>query len=114
MTPFGITIDAQGFAQTLAKNKIRRGLKSVITGINSEDLKWLIANDRNIIDFIPKEKLTGLKQGASQYQGVVEKLDTNEVYDWLGEPTRVFLESFPKGRDWAIRQFELIKKALNE
>lgn len=65
-----------------------------------------------ITDCLPQEYREGLKQKCHPYRDVLVGFPDEEVYSWIPEQHRSFIESKEKGKEWAMVQVQQIRTYL--
>lgn len=106
----GVKIDALGFAKTLVALKAKRAINQFISGLLPADIAWLIANKRNLLDFVPQEQKVTWKAQAGGYKHFLEPFIDEDIYLWLPENIRQTIEATPGGMEWILYQLKEIRR----
>lgn len=109
-----IGINSYGFARSFVARKAKRALAGFVTKLKPDDIIWLISAQRELLSFIPPNKLAELRSSVSVYKDFIMIFTDEEIYQWFPEETKKFVEKLPEGKDWLTKQIALLRKELLE
>lgn len=104
--------NAQAFLSTVIGRKVERYVGTLFDGIGEENIHAMMAEDANLSDYIADKEKERLKMLVMPYVKIVAELDPAVMYTWLPDKYRELFESSPQGREWGVRQLQIIKKLL--
>lgn len=105
-------IDGRIAISTYLGRKIERYAEAFLDGIGEQNLITMIEQDICLTDQIPQERKVNLKMRAFNYLRFINELTPDVAYTWLPPKYQRLFEAVQGGKDWAIRQLEIIKKYL--
>ena len=97
-------------ANTFVENKAKRLLVDFLEGIGQDDIRYLVLNDKDFTDYIPREQLLAHRSMIKAQFNV--EFSPDEVWSWVPEEYKAIIEAQPKGREWADRQFVTLRETL--
>ena len=106
----GVKVDALGFAKTFVALKAKKAINQFVSGLSPADIAWLIANKRNLLEFVPQEQKDRWKAQAGGYKHFLEPFTNEDIYLWLPENIRQVIEATPDGNEWILQQLREIKR----
>ena len=107
-----LAFDAKAFGNEYISRKARRWISEFFERLPKDVLTTLIREDRVLVDYFPQQVLTAYRAQAQQYRDLAALFNDNDVYLWIPQPDRSFIESFAPGKQWALRQIALLRQYL--
>lgn len=112
MTPLGIKFSSGPFLHTWASRRGTRWLKTFLDGLGHERIAWAIQNHRDLTSFFPPEEIHGTALKYPLPKAYVAEFPDDEVYGWIPEEYRAFIEGLPSGREWTFRQISFLRRLV--
>lgn len=103
-------INANAFARTLIGKKASRYIEKLFNGIGRDSLTYMIANDKDMLSYITD--ISQYRRVAYGHQYVASLFTDQDVYSWVPKDYKAFIESYPHGKAWALRQIKDIGKQV--
>lgn len=97
------------FGHTLIARKAERWLKAQFDAIGQENMTYIVNNNRNLLDYVPAEMKANWKIQSAEYKEMFPQFTDEEVYGWVPQYWRNFIEAIPGGKDWGMRQVSHIR-----
>ena len=105
-----INFDGSAFARTYFSRPIIRWLSNFFLQLPADVLELCIENDLYLLKYLPPQMISSYTQSITHYRQLADVFSDEEVYGWLPEGTRMFIESKPKGKTWAMKQLVKIRQ----
>ncbi|MDP2323172.1 MAG: hypothetical protein Q8N51_03985 [Gammaproteobacteria bacterium] len=109
MSALKFQFNAGAFGKTFVAMKAKRGLAKFFAVLPNPILAAYIAQDKLLADYLPPQYRGSLLGMLKEYRDLADAFTNDEVYAWIPEATRKFVESFPTGRAWAAKQLAHIR-----
>jgi len=111
--PLDVGFNPRAFAHSYVGRKVKRFLKKLFDGIGGDNLVYAIQNNRDLISYIPPEKLYKYRMNLPISRRDIGEFSDKEIYSWLPDEYKGIIESQPKGKQWALSQIKSLKKRLS-
>ncbi len=92
--------------------KAERQIGAFLDKFGDQNLKECIEKNIWLTDCLPDEYKAALKKMCLPYRDMLPAFSNEEVYGWIPERQRVFIEALPGGRKWAFGQLGVIRAYL--
>lgn len=96
-------------SHVLAGRVAGRHIGSFLDKLGKEVVSGCITQNFLVLDIIPADYKEGLKTQAKEYLQLLPAFKDIEVYNWIPQNHRSFIESHPNGKQWGILQVQQIR-----
>jgi hypothetical protein len=105
-----IKFNAGAFGHTFVARRARRWLQQQFDALGEKAIIYTVENNKSLLDYIPLEMRAKYKIMAKPYQETFPGFTNDEVYSWIPEEWRMVIESIPGGKEWGLRQVEIVRQ----
>lgn len=92
--------------------KASRQIEVFLNNYGADNLKLCIENKVWLTDYLPADYKAVLKQKCHPYVDMLPAFSNTDVYDWIPQKHRTFIEALPGGKEWALGQLQVIREYL--
>lgn len=107
-----IKFNSIAMAKSFVGRKAGRFIDSFLNGLERQKMLFLINNDKSILDLVALDIRYKYKAQAAPYKDIIQKFTIDDVYNWIPQSHRAFIEATPNGKNWALAQIKSIHEFL--
>jgi hypothetical protein len=101
-----------GIVRLFISKMAGRGIGNFLDEFGCDRIPGCIQQGTLISDLLPVDYKNGLKTQAIPYLDLVNKFSNEDVYKWVPQKHKTIIESYPGGRDWAMKQIQTTREFL--
>jgi len=87
-----------------------QGIGNFLDKFGCERIPGCIQQGIPISDLLPEDYKNGLKIQALPYLDLVQRFSNEDAYEWVPKKHKTIIESYPGGKDWAMKQIQTIRE----
>lgn len=107
--PLGLKFNSEKFTRIFIGKKATRWLQQLFDGLGRDNLGYLIKENKSLADTIQLDARYDYKALAQPYKDYAKFFTDKDVYLWIPDKWRDFIEAQAGGKDWAFKQLAFLR-----